>query len=610
MKEIRSETKSLNVLLSNAKFDIDFYQREYVWEDTHVIELVNDLSENFLKSYKKGHTQPDVASYEIYFLGTVIVSDVAQRNKKLIVDGQQRLTSLTLLLIALHHEAAKNRIDTTPFVHLIFSQRFGIRSYNIDVEDRTACMEALFRKVDFERSNARGSIANIFDRYDDIEDSLPDAIIDREILPLFVDYLLERVFFVEITAYSDTDAYTMFESMNNRGLSLTQVELLRGYLLSNIDNVGDRKAASETWKQLSDSLSSLERDGLSHAIRHWLRGRHADNLTTFEMIGTDFNRWMRLAETKKLLQLQNSQDYVRLINTDFAFYTEWYETTRKAASDWEFADDHDLHSIRFNSWSNFTLQFPALLAPLRVADDDPEVYRKFRIVSTFIDCILARRIWGGWAIHESYMRSRIFNSLIAEIRGVSSDELTQLLVEKLTKYTAQFTRPDFGLHQQNRRRIHQILARFTDYIGTECGEPRRFEYFMTRGGDDPFEIEHIWANDHDRDGKDFAHPHDFEQYRNRIGCLLLLQKSFNASFRDDPYNEKRPRYFGQNHLAKTLDEQTYERNPNFLSFKERSGLPFRPHTKFNKDDLDERQELYRQIAERIWSPETIYEAGS
>ena len=605
MKEIRSETKSLNSLLSNAKFDIDFYQREYVWEDTHVLELVNDLAENFLKSYKKGHTQPHVASYEIYFLGTVIISDVKRRNTKLIVDGQQRLTSLTLLLIALHHEVSARVIDTTPLDNLIFSQKFGIRSYNIDVADRTSCMEALFRKTDFDRSQTRGSIANIFDRYDDIEGSLPDAVIDQEVLPLFIDYLLERVFFVEITAYSDTDAYTMFESMNNRGLSLTQVELLRGYLLSNIDIVEDRKTSSETWKERSDSLSSLERDGLSNAIRHWLRARHADNLTTFEIIGTDFNRWTRLPETKKLLRLRQPLDYVRLINTEFAFYAKWYETIRKAASDWAFADIHDLHAVRYNSWSNFTLQFPALLAPLRVDDDPQEAYGKIRIVSTFIDCMLARRIWDGWAVHESHMRSRVFNDLIFEIRGLSSDELIDLLMQKLTKYVAQFTRRDFGLHQQNRRRVHQILARFADYIGTQCGEPRRFEEFMTRGQEDPFEIEHIWANNYDRDGQEFGHPHDFEQYRNRVGCLLLLPKSFNASFRDDPYNEKRPRYFGQNHLAKTLDSQTYERNPKFLDFKDRSELPFRPHTEFSKADLDERSELYRQIAMQIWSPDSI-----
>ena len=610
MKEIRSESKSLNALLSNAKFDIDFYQREYVWEDTHVLELLSDLTESFFKSYKQGDTQPDVASYEIYFLGTVIVSDVVNRNKKLIVDGQQRLTSLTLLLIALHHEIAVRGIPTTPFETLIFSQRFGIRSYNIDVADRTECMDSLYRKADYDRSQAQGSIANIFDRYDDIENNLPISAIQNEVLPLFIDYLLERVFFVEITAYSDTDAYTMFESMNNRGLSLTQVELLRGHLLSNINVVKERKNASEIWKDHSDRLLTLERDGLSQAIRHWLRARRADDLTAFEAIGTDFNRWMRRVETKQSLDLQKASNYVQLINTEFAYYARSYEIIRKASSDWNFADKHNLHCVRYNSWSNFTLQFPALLASLRVGDSPEETLRKIRAVSTFVDCIVARRVWDGWAVHESHMRSRIFGNLIVDIRGASSDELADILEKKLNDYPAQFDRRDFSLHQQNRRRVHQMLARFANHIETGCGEPDRFEEFMTRRRDDPFEIEHIWANDYERDGQEFGHPYDFAQYRNRIGCLLLLPKSFNSSFRDDPYNDKRHRYFGQNYLAKTLDRETYKHNPNFLRFKVRSGLAFRPHDEFHKLDLDERQELYRQIAIQIWSPNAIRQASS
>ncbi len=59
-------------------------------------------------------------------------------------------------------------------------------------------------------------------------------------MPYFIDWLLENVHLVEITAYSDDDAYTIFETMNDRGLSLSPTDMLKGYLLANIDEAEAR----------------------------------------------------------------------------------------------------------------------------------------------------------------------------------------------------------------------------------------------------------------------------------------------------------------------------------------------------------------------------------
>ena len=76
-----------------------------------------------------------------------------------------------------------------------------------------------------------------------------------------------------------------------------------------------------------------------------------------------------------------------------------------------------------------------------------------------------------------------------------------------------------------------------------------------------YEIEHIWADHPERHADEFAHPSEFQEYRNRIGGLLLLPKSFNASYGDLPYAEKREHYVGQNLLARSLHEQAYDHNP-------------------------------------------------
>jgi hypothetical protein len=84
-----------------------------------------------------------------------------------------------------------------------------------------------------------------------------------------------------------------------------------------------------------------------------------------------------------------------------------------------------------------------------------------------------------------------------------------------------------------------------------------------------------------------------------------LPKSFNASYGDLPYPEKREHYLQHNLLALSLHEQAYDHNPGFRRFIEESGLPFRPHANFKKGDLDARQNLYRLLAERIWNADRL-----
>ncbi len=150
----------------------------------------------------------------------------------------------------------------------------------------------------------------------------------------------------------------------------------------------------------------------------------------------------------------------------------------------------------------------------------------------------------------------------------------------------------------------------TDYIETRSGQASRYSEYIQRRGKNGYEVEHIWANHAERHEDEFAHATDFAEYRNHIGGLLLFPKSFNASYgdksyADKPYADKREHYYGQNLLAQSLCETTYQHNPGFLRFRDLSGLLFKPHAEFRKADLDARQALYRQVAEQIWNPDRL-----
>ena len=135
--------------------------------------------------------------------------------------------------------------------------------------------------------------------------------------------------------------------------------------------------------------------------------------------------------------------------------------------------------------------------------------------------------------------------------------------------------------------------------------PSHYVDYVSDTASSRFEIEHIWADMPERHADEFDHPTDFADYRNRIGGLLLLPKKFNASFGSLPYQDKLAHYDSQNLLARSLNPHCYEHNPGFAGFVQKTGLPFRAHEGFKKADLDDRGDLYRRIAERIWNPDRL-----
>src|SRR5262245_55825738 len=90
------QAKTVRELLKGVKYSIDYYQREYKWKEKQIRELIDDLSDKFLEEYRPDHVRKRTAEYPHYFLGSIIISKHDSAN--FIVDGQQRLTSLTLLL--------------------------------------------------------------------------------------------------------------------------------------------------------------------------------------------------------------------------------------------------------------------------------------------------------------------------------------------------------------------------------------------------------------------------------------------------------------------------------------------------------------------------------
>ena len=95
IKTVESHCFELGALFQE-KFTVDFYQREYVWEKKQLEDLINDLSNAFLKCWKPEDTTESVRSYDPYFMGEIVLS-LKTGERSAIIDGQQRITTFTFL---------------------------------------------------------------------------------------------------------------------------------------------------------------------------------------------------------------------------------------------------------------------------------------------------------------------------------------------------------------------------------------------------------------------------------------------------------------------------------------------------------------------------------
>jgi hypothetical protein len=369
-----------------------------------------------------------------------------------------------------------------------------------------------------------------------------------------------------------------------------------------------RQQADIRWRARIGQLDAAGKDVDADFFKAWLRSQYASKIRErrkgahpedFDRIGTEYHRWLRDAGSAIGLPA-GTGDFQGFINRDFDFYSAWYLRLIAASN----APVDGLEHVLYNAQNGFTLQYMLLLAPLTTTDSDTQALRKVDLVARYVDILLARRIWNSRSIAYSTMQYAMF-LVMREIRGLDLDALGKHLHAKLAEDGETFATNDRPrVHQQNRHAIHRLLARMTDYVESRSGQASHYAEYVNMGKV-RYEVEHVWADHPERHADEFTHPADFAEHRNRLGGLLLLPKSFNASYNDLPYEDKLPEYLTQNLLAQSLHPQCYGHNPGFVGLMQSTGLPFRPYDHFTKADLEERTELYRRLAQVVWDPQDL-----
>lgn len=236
MNNARPSENSPNLLsiadvLKADCYSVPIYQRNYAWGEAEIEQLLDDVSDYASKPNKD------------YYIGTLVVyaeaASSADQQQWQVVDGQQRLTTLTLLaaVLRLHPEVH----DLPKPIHSM-NLRFDSRG------DASDALQAIFNNPNVKapkrsHDQADGGARTIWTGRDVLVSKLESMLKSKELsIEKFADYLLHRVRLLRVELPPHTDLNHYFEVMNSRGEQLAKHEVLKARLLSYLHESGDSQA--------------------------------------------------------------------------------------------------------------------------------------------------------------------------------------------------------------------------------------------------------------------------------------------------------------------------------------------------------------------------------
>jgi Protein of unknown function (DUF1524) len=262
--------------------------------------------------------------------------------------------------------------------------------------------------------------------------------------------------------------------------------------------------------------------------------------------------------------------------------------------------------------TNFKLQYPLLLAPIEPTDSEMMADEKMRIVATFVDIYIARRAIAGKSLTSGTLLGSMFG-LMRDLRVNSEiSALSDFLRSRLADQPEQLdeaTFDGFRRHQLNQKFVFIFLARLSWRVERESATPTTLSRYLARKKGNRYDIEHVWPETLDayveRYPNRFRTREDAEQFRERVGGLVLLPEKVNRSLQAKPFSEKRDQYLADNLLAGSLHQAAYVNNPGFTRWIAEADLPFESYDDFTAEAIDERQRLYLRLAQLVWSPDQL-----
>lgn len=282
-----TKTVNLNEVLGNGKkFQVPLYQRDYSWSEDHWEDLWNDI----LNSYQ-GNT--------VHYMGSVVLQNIDNK-RYYIIDGQQRFATLSILILAIIRKIrmlAEQNIESSANIErseILMNQYIGQKDpaslkYSSKLflnENNDAFYQQ--RLLSFKEPIAYAKLSDseklLWNAYSfflsKVNSYFSQESSGEKIAHFLNEIIGEHLMFIQIVVEDELNAYTVFETLNSRGLELTSTDLLKNYLFSLVaKSETDLKQVRSQWKRIIDIVGLKE---FPVFLRQYLNSRM--NLITKEYL--------------------------------------------------------------------------------------------------------------------------------------------------------------------------------------------------------------------------------------------------------------------------------------------------------------------------------------
>lgn len=636
-----------SVFNAQRSYFIDIYQREYKWSEENVRTLLNDIEVRFGQSPRTKNApneiQEDVLErFEPYFLNTYLTSTTAATTS--IVDGQQRLTTLLLILIKLYcllkrvEENPDNRGKTFSgkvVGQLIFETNDwgAAERFKIFNENREAAFSALIEGQEVETTDQTRT--HIAENYKKVIDPHFESFLkgqqpgeyDLVKMTYYLTYLLDRVSIVEIRIERQENVAMIFEVGNDRGLGLRPYEILKGKLIGSL--IGPKKEqANVIWTDLQERYFKAELKNASEKsldldlfFQTYFRAKFGDSESEYEKFEGDYHYEMyRNNRVKEFFgNYQNKDLLFSRITAEIKYFAELYLELRTS---------YEHEPLIFNKLLDQNQQYLLIMSAVKF--NDSERSQKIKGVAAKFDQF--HTVLRLLDAYDSNSFQRLIYPLNKDVREKSLSEIkplfdvaliTTLVAENIiqegqcTSAAEVFEFERFkGIRNRWTNFSKYILMRIDRHLASLLDKPSfaaeeldeledRFnKNNLRRYG---MHLEHIYTQ-HDANRALFTtnghfNESAFQQKRNLLGMVLLLKDKQNLSSNNEIYADKQQTYSQSNLiwnelLVGHLPSVDRQRLPAELKVE-----PVQPDNQvFPLTAVDDRQKVTFEAIKSIWGP--------
>lgn len=600
---MRNQQFTIEEAFKTCVYIVPDYQREYVWKEEHVSQLLEDINE-----------QIDASSSE-YFIGTVLVSPTKHRNQFEVIDGQQRLTTMFLILCALRVLFTKKEMplqsqelssltatsytDPQGEIRRTFKLILGYENAREVIEELVKSdgePQAIRKNIESAGiSTKSGSTENILTAYDVIYRYLTVNYGDETKLKEYWGHLAHRITFIQIQDELSR-ALKIFETINERGVGLNPMDLLKNLLFKLVDPENFSRLRDE-WKKITNPLEKAKEKPLRF-LRYFLMANYVINNDRNKAIVREDEIYNWFSKTKNAEQTEYKAapfKFVQKIIRNVDRYIEFRSEPKPSLV---------MDSLERLTGKAFSLHYVLLLA----AADLPKA-----LFDHFVSQLESFLFYYIFTVTPTRELERDFSVWADEVREIvkiedQSEQLNALdqfitkrfkdgMDRKSQELDDALNRLEFGSMQKYRMRY--LLARLTQYADMQ------FTGVKTRGSLGPYfnlEIEHIlpinpklelrrsWEDKHP--GK------DYEEYKNKLGNLTLLEKPINVVAGNDFYSSKKIGYAKSGHyLTRSLSNLAdVGHNTSIV----RLNKHLHAFTNWGAEEIEERQRLLIELVHEVW----------